>query len=275
MQKQKRMALVNDISGFGRCSITVELPLVSALKVQGCVLPTAILSVHTAFPSFYLDDYTPHMTPFIENWKQNHVEFDGILTGFFGSLDQIAIVEKFIQDFKRKDTLAFIDPVMGDGGKLYSSYTPAMANAMRGLLPVADLITPNLTEACNLLSEDYPTETLTNAELFEMAAALSMKGPKEVIITGVEDGKGNLRNIVYVRGEKPQALLTPKIGGDRHGTGDVFAPIVAASRLRGENVFQATNKAAAFIDKTIRYTDSLDIPWREGLAFEEFMTELR
>lgn len=275
MQKQKRMALVNDISGFGRCSITVELPLVSALKVQGCVLPTAILSVHTAFPSFYLDDYTPHMTPYIENWKQNHVEFDGILTGFFGSLDQIAIVEKFIQDFKREDTLAFIDPVMGDGGKLYPSYTDAMANAMRGLLPVADLITPNLTEACNLLSEDFPTKTLTNAELFEMAEALSTKGPKEVIITGVEDGKGNLRNIVYVRGEKPQALLTPKIGGDRHGTGDVFAPIVAASRLRGEDVFQATAKAAAFIDKTIRYTDTLGIPGREGLAFEEFMTELR
>ena len=134
--------------------MTVELPLISAMKIQACPLPTAILSVHTGFPSHYMDDYTDRMRPYMENWKENGLEFDGICTGFLGSAEQIGIVEDFLSHFKKEGTRVMVDPVMGDYGKLYSSYTPEMCVEMRKLLTHADLVTPNLTEACELLLPD-------------------------------------------------------------------------------------------------------------------------
>ena len=152
---QKKLALVNDVTGYGRCSIAVALPIVSALKVQGCILPTAILSVHTGFHDYYLDDYTDHMTPYIESWKKNGLTFDGISTGFLGSARQIDIVLDFLRDFKGPHTLAIVDPVMGDNGQLYPSYTQEMCDEMRRLLAYADVVTPNVTEACELLNLPY------------------------------------------------------------------------------------------------------------------------
>ena len=158
MKRQKRIALVNDITGFGRCSVTVELPLISAMKIQACPLPTAILSVHTGFPNHYLDDYTARMEPYIKSWEANGLAFDGICTGFLGSAEQIAIVLDFIHRFKGSETRVMVDPVMGDYGKLYPSYTQEMCDKMRRLLGVADLVTPNLTEACQLLDIPYPED---------------------------------------------------------------------------------------------------------------------
>ena len=176
---QKKLALVNDVTGYGRCSIAVALPIVSALKVQGCILPTAILSVHTGFHDYYLDDYTDHMTPYIESWKKNGLTFDGISTGFLGSARQIDIVLDFLHDFKGPQTLAFIDPVMGDDGQLYPSYTQEMCDEMRRLLAYADVVTPNVTEACELLSLPYRSDRdLGEADLLAMAQALAEKGPQ-------------------------------------------------------------------------------------------------
>ena len=152
---QKKLALVNDVTGYGRCSIAVALPIVSALKVQGCILPTAILSVHTGFHDYYLDDYTDHMTPYIDSWKKNKLTFDGISTGFLGSVRQIDMVLDFLRDFKGPDTKVIVDPVMGDNGRIYSSYTQEMCDDMRRLLADADVLTPNLTEACELLGRPY------------------------------------------------------------------------------------------------------------------------
>ena len=126
MKRQKRIALINDMTGFGRCSIAVELPLISAMKIQACPLPTAILSVHTGFPQHYIDDYTERMVPYMENWAVNGLEFDGICTGFLGSVAQINIVEEFIQRFKKPFTKVMVDPVMGDYGKLYSRLADKM-----------------------------------------------------------------------------------------------------------------------------------------------------
>ena len=184
MKRQKRIALVNDITGFGRCSIAVELPLISAMKIQACPLPTAILSVHTGFPEHYIDDYTERMTPYIDNWQANGLEFDGICTGFLGSVEQINIVEDFIQRFKGDDTKVMVDPVMGDYGKLYSSYTPEICQEMKRLLKHADLLTPNLTETCRLLDMEYPLDGIADeVQLEKMAKALVAKGPSQVVIT--------------------------------------------------------------------------------------------
>ena len=138
MKHQKKIALINDVTGYGRCSVAVELPIISALKIQACVLPTAILSVHTGFPTYYIDDYTDRMKSYMENWKENNLTFDGISTGFLGSVQQIELVLDFLRTFKKEGTTVIVDPVMGDYGKLYSSYTEELCRGMRHLLKHAD-----------------------------------------------------------------------------------------------------------------------------------------
>ena len=273
MKRQKRIALVNDITGFGRCSVTVELPLISAMKIQACPLPTAILSVHTGFPDHYLDDYTDRMAPYIDSWQRNRLDFDGICTGFLGSAEQIAIVLDFIRRFKGPQTKVMVDPVMGDYGKLYPSYSQEMCDKMRSLLGVADLVTPNLTEACQLLDIPYPADGIvTDEELAQMAGALASKGPQQVVITGLHEGE-TIKNFLYEKG-KIDIVRSPKIGGDRSGSGDAFAAIVAASLIRGEHLEAAVRKAASFISKCLMYAVELDLPWNYGLPFEEYLTEL-
>ncbi len=273
-KRQKRIALVNDITGFGRCSMTVELPLISALKIQACPLPTAILSVHTGFPSHYIDDYTLRMRPYMENWKENELEFDGICTGFLGSAEQIDIVLDFIRSFARNETKVMVDPVMGDYGRLYSSYTKEMCVEMRSLLTYADLVTPNLTEACELLDIPYPENgAVTDDRLQWMAEELSRRGPSQVVITGLHRND-RIQNFIYEKGQSPRIHEVEKIGEDRSGTGDAFAAIVAGCLVRGDNLSYAVKTAAEFISKALAYAVELDLPWNYGLPFEEYLTEL-
>lgn len=274
MKRQKRIALVNDVTGFGRCSVAVELPLISALKVQACPLPTAILSCHTGFPTHFIDDYTSRMRPYMEDWQQNGVQFDGICTGFLGSAEQIAIVADFIRMFKQPGTRVMVDPVMGDYGKLYASYTQEMCDGMKRLLALADIVTPNLTEACRLLDRPYPAGgRVEAAELEYMAAELAAQGPSQVVITGLSEGE-MIENFVYEAG-RGTLLKEKKVGGDRSGSGDAFAAIVAASLVRGASLTDAVKKAADFISKCLAYAVALDLPWNYGLPFEEYLTELR
>lgn len=273
MARQKRIALVNDITGFGRCSVTVQLPLISAMRVQACPLPTAILSVHTGFPNHYLDDYTERMRPYMENWAANELDFDAILTGFLGSEAQINLVLECIARFKQPQTQVIVDPVMGDNGHLYSSYTPALCAKMRQLLPYADVVTPNLTEACQLLGCHYPTDGLvSDAELAEMAAGIAAMGPRSVVITGLHAGD-YVRTYLYEKGIG-RSFDNPKVGRDRSGAGDAFAAIVAAALVRGIPLEEGARRAAEFIGHCLVYAEQLDLPWNYGLPFEEFMGEL-
>ena len=273
MARQKRIALINDITGFGRCSVTVQLPLISAMRVQACPLPTAILSVHTGFPNHYLDDYTERMRPYMENWAANALDFDAILTGFLGSEQQIEVVLECIARFKQRTTQVVVDPVMGDNGVLYSSYTPALCAKMRQLLPQADVVTPNLTEACQLLGADYPTGGhLTEDELARMAAAIAAMGPRTVIITGLHAGE-NVRTYLYAD-RCGCSFDNPKVGRDRSGAGDAFSAIIAAALVRGIPLAEAVRCAADFIGHCLTYAEELDLPWNHGLPFDEFMGEL-
>ena len=274
MKHQKRVALVNDITGFGRCSVTVELPLLSAMKIQACPLPTAILSVHTGFANHYLDDYTDRMRPYMDSWEKNQLSFDGICTGFLGSVHQIEIVADFIRRFKQPATRVMVDPVMGDYGKLYSSYTQEMCEEMRKLLAYANLVTPNLTEACQLLGMPYPKDGRVSDQALEyMAGALADQGPSQVIITGLSEGD-TIRNFIYEAG-RGSVLEVEKIGGDRSGSGDAFAAIVAGSLINGESLEQAVRKAADFISRCLAYAVELNLPWNYGLPFEEYLRELK
>ena len=273
--KQKKLALINDMTGFGRCSIAVELPIISALKIQVCPLPTAILSVHTGFQNYFMDDYTDRMSAYIKSWRLNNLEFDGIATGFLGSAAQIEIVSDFLKEFSAQ---VFIDPVMGDHGKIYASYTREMCVKMRDLLKFADLVTPNLTEACELLNIPYPNNgVVSDSDLAMMATNIAAKtrGGK-VVITGVTldiDDGSNIANFIY-DGGKIDFVTSRRLGSDRSGTGDVFFAIVAADLLNGENLTAAVRKAADFVTKCIEHAENLNLPWNYGLPFEEFLTEI-
>lgn len=274
LNKQKKIAVVNDISGIGRCSVAVALPIISAMKIQCCPLPTAILSAHTGFSSFFFDDYTPHMRDYMNSWKELSLQFDGICTGFLGSKEQIDVVVEFLENFKTKNTIVMVDPVMGDYGQLYSTYTQEMCDEMKKLIKYADVMTPNLTEACRLLDIPYPERTLNPEELENIAKELCTKGPNKIVITGLQHN-GKIQNFIYETGKPYTTIEAKKIGEDRSGTGDVFSSIVAANIVKGVDIVTAVKKATDFISKTIDYTVKIGTPVYDGICFEEYLTELQ
>ena len=271
---QKKIAVINDMSGFGRCSIAVELPVISAMKVQCCPLPTSIFSNHTGFESFFFDDYTDKMEDYMQEWVKLGLQFNGICTGFLGSARQIRIVEHFLSLFQTKDNITIIDPVMGDYGKLYSSYTDEMCQEMKRLLPFADVLTPNLTEACRMLDLDYHNVDMSPESLNDISRALSEQGPGRVVITGLQQGE-RIFNYVYEKNKNAKFIATRKIGGDRSGTGDVFASIVTGALMQGDDFEKAVRRAIEFLDKAIAFTVRQNLPWNYGICFEEYLTTLK
>lgn len=273
MTRQRRIAVINDMSGFGRCSITVALPIISAMKIQCCPLPTAVLSAHTGFPNFFIKDFTPYMSAYMEHWKAQKLEFDGIATGFLGSKEQISEVIRFFEIFKDKNNLVLVDPVMGDYGKLYSSYTDEMCNEMKRLVPYADILTPNLTEACRLLDISYEEADVSFEGLLKICEKLDKMGPDKIVITGLQINS-KISNFIYERGKEPQIIEVGKIGEDRSGTGDVFSAVLFGDIINGKDFYSAAKKAVDFITKTIKFTNEIETPENYGLCFEEFLTEL-
>jgi len=270
---QKKIAVINDFSGFGRCSIAVSLPIISTMKVQCCPLPTSIFSNHTGFPSFYYTDYTESMPNYIEEWKKLDLNFSGISTGFLGSKEQITIVQQFFRDFKKDHTIVIIDPVMGDYGKAYPTYTEEMCQGMKELVQYADILTPNLTEACILTDTPY-REDMKVAEVVELAQKLSAQGPKKVVITGITQ-RSFICNLCYEDGEEPSMVKTQKVGTQRSGTGDIFAAIISADAVNGVPFRESVRKASSFIKKCILRSIELDIPLTDGVCFEEVLHTLK
>ncbi len=270
---QKKIAAINDYSGFGRCSIAVELPIISALKVQCCPVPTSILSNHTGFESFFFKDFTDNMQEYINEWKKLDLHFDGICTGFLGSHRQIAIVEGFFESFKTDDNKIIIDPVMGDYGKIYPTYTKETCQEMKKLIKYADIITPNLTEACILTDEEYNV-LCSNQDLLRIARKLSDMGPEKIVITGIQRGQF-IANYCYEKGKEGYMIKTMKVGTQRSGTGDIFAAIIAADAVNGVNFHESVRKASSFIKKCILKSIELDIPVTDGVCFEEILTTLK
>jgi len=273
---QKKIAVINDISGFGRCSITVALPIISQMKIQCCPLPTSIFSNHTAYPNYFFDDYTEKMPEYIENWKKLKLHFNGILSGFLGSKKQIETVKGFIKDFRKKDTMVIIDPVMGDNGKPYRTYTHEMCMEMKELCKEADILTPNLTEACLLTDTPYTPKSFTTKDYYKMAKELSAlaKADCKVVITGIDTGSF-LENIIYEPGLEPKKIRQKKAGCIRSGTGDVFSAIIAADAVNGTDFTESVKKAAAFVKKSIMATEKYNLPPADGVCFEDVLYTLK
>lgn len=269
---QKKIAVINDMSGFGRCSIAVALPIISQLKIQCCPLPTSIFSNHTGFPSFFFEDFTNHMEAYIDEWKKLDLSFAGITTGFLGSADQIRIVSDFILHFKSEETIVIIDPVMGDYGKPYPTYTQDMCARMKELIHHADILTPNLTESCILTDTPYKSHWKV-AEVIELAKELSKQGPQKVVITGIPQ-KSYVCNLCYEKGGEPTMIKTQKIGTERSGTGDIFSSIISADAVNGVPFHASVKKASHFIKRCILKSIELDIPLTDGVCFEEVLHTL-
>lgn len=277
---QKKIALINDVTGFGRCSIAVMAPIVSAMKIQAVTVPTAILSAHTQFPEYYFDDYTPKMRDYIQTYKDLKLSFDAIASGFLGSMEQVEIVIDFIRSFKTKDNFVLVDPVMGDDGVLYRTYTEEMCEKMKELVQYADIITPNLTELCTLIGREYPRTRITLDELHEMCTELAKMGPKNIVVTGINLNKTQIANYIFnaelIESGKEdfQIVMVDRIGGDRSGTGDVISSIIAGMYMNGHSLYESVKEAADFVSKCIKYCEENDVPTHYGLCFEMFMDEL-
>ncbi len=277
---QKKIAVINDFSGFGRCSLAVSLPIISTMRIQCCPLPTSVFSNHTGFESFYFQDFTDHMNPYIAEWRKLNLRFNGITSGFLGSKQQIEIVKNFIEEFSLEDTLVIIDPVMGDNGIPYATYTEEMCQEMKKLVSYADILTPNLTEACILTDTAYRQDGWKIAEIKKLAQKLQSMGPKKVVITGIIQGEF-IANYCYDMDEfeknpdyKGRFMRTHKIGSTRSGTGDIFAAIVAADAVNGVPFEKSVKKASDFIKKCIQKSIELDIPLTDGVCFEEILSQL-
>lgn len=267
MGKIKKIAYINDISGYGRCSMTAAIPVISAMGVQCCPMETAVLSNHTGYPSAFFDDYTDRMPAYMEAWKKLGFQFDGIMTGYLGSPAQAAIVREFILDFKRENTMLLVDPAMGDNGNLYRICTDEMCEAMKDIIQYADIITPNLTEACFLTDTPWSDHGWSRKKLTDLVFRLLMLGPKSVVITGVPRGD-RMENVSCVNGGEVFFTGTRKMGGHFHGTGDIFAAVVAAGTLRNMDLADAVKLGAAFCSRCIEQTLNDGEPEEEGLSLE-------
>ncbi len=271
---QKKIAVINDLSGYGRCSLTVAIPILSAMGIQCCPVPTAILSNHTEFPVYFFDDYTDKMRAYAGKWQELGLTFDGISTGFLGSMEQIAIVTDLVEMLSKEDTEVFVDPVMGDHGILYATYTEEMCEEMKNLVGLADVVTPNVTEACILTDTPYKETGWTRRELLNMAMMLRLMGAKSVVITGVREGNF-YTNVVLGRGMREAEFVKVKSGGgQRPGTGDVFSSVLAGAVLNGKSLRDSVEQASRFVKDCIIKSDELEIPHANGVCFEEILGRL-
>lgn len=265
----KRAAAIHDLSGVGKCSLTVILPILSAAGIECAALPTAVLSTHTGgFGEVVCRDLTEDMLPIARHWRREHIGFDALYSGYLASYQQIGLVRETFGLLRGSRTLVMVDPVMGDDGRLYSLYTPEMARGMADLCACADIIVPNLTEAAILLGRDYRPR-LTPGETEETLRALSRLGPRRVVLTGVHFREGELGAACYDAGiDRMEYEAGPAVPGRFHGTGDVFASVLLAGLLHGNSLAGAVRLAVSFTAESIRRTADAGTDPRFGVRFE-------
>ncbi len=273
----QRIAAIHDLSGFGRASLTVVIPILSTMGIQVCPLPTAVLSTHSKFSDYHFVDLTEHMPAMIAHWQNLDVGFDAIYSGFLGSHRQVAIVTDLIQRFRRPDQLVVVDPVLGDDGAIYGPLGMDMVAEMRALITHADVITPNMTEAALLLQEAYNPRAGI-AEIKQWALRLAEKGPDIVIITSVpESERGRETSVVAYnsRHKRFWKVMCDYLPADYPGTGDAFASVVVGCLLQGDSLPIALDRAVQFISLGVRATFGHTYDTRQGILLERVLDNLR
>lgn len=271
MKRTPTVAAIHDLSGFGRCSLTIVMPVLSAMGLQCCPLPTAYLSTHTGgFTGNTFVDLTDAMAGAMDHWRALGLRFSAIYTGFMGNPRQMALSADFIRDVRTPATLVVVDPVMGDHGKLYRTYTAEMCRAMALLADAADVIVPNYTEAAQLLS--LPYEAVTAAAPEDTVRRLSREGSRSVVLTGVSLRPGQIGAACFDRQSGSVSLVqTAFVGRAFHGTGDLFASVLTGTLVRGATLEGAARQAAEFVRLCAQRTAPQDLPAREGIDFEPLL----
>lgn len=280
----KKVAVIQDLSSFGKCSLTAAIPVLSVMGVQACPLPTAILTAQTGYPSFFCEDFTSKMKYFIEEWSKLNVTFDGIYTGFVTGREQIDNIFHFIEKFHTKETTLLVDPVMGDIGEVYVLFTDELLERMRELVKRADVITPNVTECClltglsyeKLHSYSYEKDYLKAIE--DAGNILQQETDAQVIITGVNppsaDSDKQFIGNMYLDGNKTFYSAMEYNGKNYSGTGDLFASVIMGSMMRGENLEKSVQLAVTFLTAAINDSSLNNIPKMEGVNFEKYLKML-
>ncbi|WP_294612488.1 pyridoxamine kinase [Bacteroides oleiciplenus] len=274
--KVKKIAAVHDLSGIGRVSLTVVIPILSSMGFQVCPLPTAVLSSHTQYPQFSILDLTDEMPRIIAEWKKLDIQFDAFYTGYLGSPRQVQIVSDFIDDFRQPDDLVVVDPVLGDNGRLYTNFDESMIREMRHLAAKADVITPNLTELFYLMDKPYKADN-TDEELKTYLRLLSDAGPQVVIITSVPVHGESHKTSVYAYnrvGDRYWKITCPYLPAHYPGTGDTFTSVITGALLQGDSLPIALDRATQFILQGIRATFGYEYDNREGILLEKVLHNL-
>lgn len=265
----KRIITVQDISCVGKCSLTVALPIISAAGVEAAVLPTAVLSTHTAFPKFTFHDLTDEITPIADTLRELSIDFDAIYTGYLGSYRQLELVSKFFDDFKRDGTVILIDPVMADNGKLYTGFTPEFASSMAKLCGKADIIIPNLTEASFMLGIEYNSD-YDEQYIKDVLKSLTALGCPRVALTGIGFKDNEIGVYAYDKNEGTYySYFNEKLPVNYHGTGDIYASATLGALMRGMSFYDSLSLAVDFTLECMKCTARDENRRFYGVNFEE------
>lgn len=280
----KKIALINDLSGFGKCSLTAAISVVSVMGIHAVPLPTAVLSAQTGFPSFYCDDYTDRMDFFTNEWKKMGVQFDGIHSGYLAGPSQIQKVFHVLDAFQTDSTIYLADPVMGDDGRHIKAFSKALLDGMKQLCARASITTPNLTELCLLTETDYTVLTAFSknddylARILDTAVKLLQIMPKSacVLVTGIirQTPKGIFMGNLAVTADYHFYHETPYIPQSFSGTGDLFSAVICASLVNGLTVEDAAKKAAYFLKPAIEDAVAAHVESNQGVDFEKYLGRL-
>lgn len=275
-----RVAAVHDLCGYGKCSLGVAIPVLSCAGIDVCPVPTSLFSAHTRFPKFYMHDTTDMLEEYLDAWQAEGIELDGIYSGFLGSAEQVGAILRLYREYPK--ALRIVDPVMGDGGQKYPTYTDEMCEAMKGLVDGADVLTPNLTEASIITGIAYEGQDVDEAYVTRVMAALLDMGAKSVVLKGiVHEGEAIIRNYVAVAGEKTAdgAPVVHEVSSELlpymlHGTGDLFASGLTAAIYAGRGLIDAVDFAGALVRHAMEITrEQPDFEVR-GVSFESVLGDV-
>lgn len=288
----KRVLTVQDISCVGKCSLTAAIPVISAMGIEVCPLPTAILSNHTAFSSFSFLDLTDKIPEILNEWKKQGFHFDAIYTGYLGSIKQIDLVHKILDEFAQNDTLVVIDPCMADNGKLYTGFSQDFVQQMAKLCGRANVILPNMTEACFLVNQDYDIFTHTNESITKLMEKLLSLGANHVVLKGVDFSSDKIgvayysqknnndsrnligKSIIENSIDDMKIYFHHRYDENFHGTGDLFASVVTGALVLKKELKEAVEIACDFVQESIECTlSNLNYNWY-GVEFESALRKL-
>ncbi len=270
-----RVAAVHDMCGYGKCSLTAAIPILSAAGCDVCPVPTALFSAHTMYKTYTFHDTTDILSGYLDAWKAENVELDAVYSGFLGSPEQVDLVERLYTEYPQ--ALHLVDPVMGDGGHMYPTYTQELCDATRRLAVGADVLMPNLTEASILTDSEYPGQNIDDSQINDILDKLIALGAKNVVLKGIDRGDGTLRN--YVASARTGSagkieLVHDKLPYMIHGTGDAFASALSGAVLAGKPLDEAARIAGEFVRSAMESTRNQPHFEERGVSFELVLGEL-